>query len=974
MPLKLVLGPANSAKAGEVLSAFSAVAPRGAVLVVPTASDALHYRHELAGQGTVLGAVMTFSGLASEIARRAQYSARRLSPRQRDELLRAALAATPLQALAQSARAPGFRRAAAELIAELERELITPQRWQAALRSWAAEDPRRALYAEEVGRIYRAYARECERRGWVDSELFAWRALDALRARPDRWGRDAVFFYGFDDLTKLERDAVETLARIVGAEVTVSLTFEPGRAALQARAEVAAELAPLADEVAELPARDEHYVPAARTALHHLERQLFAPDPEAIDPGDAVILLEAGGERAEAELVAGEILRLLRAGMPAEEIAVVYRAVGPVAGLIARVFSQYGIPVAAEYEIPFAHTPLGRGLCGAARCAFSSAATAADLLAYLRVTGMLERPETADALDAELRRAGASSAAAARRRLGWNLGEIDALGAATDPGAELCRLARWLFALPHRRTAPILAAEAALDARALAALEHDVGELVQLGRHPGATELLELLAELMVPAVAAESGGDRSGGEVRLAEPLQIRARRYRAVFICGLQEGEFPRPAHPEPFLSDERRHELAVCSGLRLRRHEDVLDRERYLFYATVSRATERVTLSYRSSDEEGNLALASPFVADVVEILDPGWAGRRRRRLLGDVVWPAADAPTARERARARAALSAPADGDEPEPDRRLGTVARGRLRHTEILSAGALETYADCPVKWLIERELRPGALEPEPEPIVRGNLMHAVLERLLAELHGPLTAASLSRAEEILGGLLQELASGPGSALGAGQPEVVRTGALRAIEADLRRYLRHDAGHGGEWQPFGLELRFGFGEAEDGSPSLPALALGDGSERVLVRGMIDRVDADAAGRAVVRDYKSGAGRANWPAARWSSDRRLQVALYLVVVSELTELEPVGGFYQPLRGEDLRGRGMFVTGTGAGTGAVERDGRSPEEFAAALDDAVERAIAVAAELRSGRLAPCPQTCSRDGCAYPGICRSQ
>jgi hypothetical protein len=86
--------------------------------------------------------------------------------------------------------------------------------------------------------------------------------------------------------------------------------------------------------------------------------------------------------------------------------------------------------------------------------------------------------------------------------------------------------------------------------------------------------------------------------------------------------------------------------------------------------------------------------------------------------------------------------------------------------------------------------------------------------------------------------------------------------------------------------------------------------------------------------------------------------------------------VGGFYQPLRGNDLRGRGMFLAGAGdgAGAGAVERDGRSPEEFEAELDDAVQRAIAVAAELRSGRLEPCPQTCSRNGCAYPGICRSQ
>ncbi len=47
----------------------------------------------------------------------------------------------------------------------------------------------------------------------------------------------------------------------------------------------------------------------------------------------------------------------------------------------------------------------------------------------------------------------------------------------------------------------------------------------------------------------------------------------------------------------------------------------------------------------------------------------------------------------------------------------------MRHTEILSAGALESYADCPVKWLVERELRPEPLEPEAEPLARGSLMH-----------------------------------------------------------------------------------------------------------------------------------------------------------------------------------------------------------------------------------------------------------
>jgi hypothetical protein len=64
---------------------------------------------------------------------------------------------------------------------------------------------------------------------------------------------------------------------------------------------------------------------------------------------------------------------------------------------------------------------------------------------------------------------------------------------------------------------------------------------------------------------------------------------------------------------------------------------------------------------------------------------------------------------------------------------------------------------------------------------------------------------------------------------------------------------------------------------------------------------------------------------------------------------------------------------VDGAPAGRCLVGTDGRDREAFDAELEAASERAIALAARLRSGELKPCPETCSRDGCRYPGICRS-
>jgi hypothetical protein len=208
---------------------------------------------------------------------------------------------------------------------------------------------------------------------------------------------------------------------------------------------------------------------------------------------------------------------------------------------------------------------------------------------------------------------------------------------------------------------------------------------------------------------------------------------------------------------------------------------------------------------------------------------------------------------------------------------------------------------------------------------------------------------------------------------------VREGAVRAIAADLRRYLDFEASGNSGWGQAGLELRFGFEgpNSPEQDPaavtSLPPLILGEGSTQLRVRGVIDRIDTDGHGNAMVRDYKSGRPSAKQRGDRWSEDRRLQVALYMLVVRELLGMRPVAGLYQPLSGSEIKPRGVFMSTAQIGVPTVATDARAPEEIDAVLDDAVERALALAERLREGDLTPCPETCSRDGCAYPGICRA-
>ncbi|HLH14112.1 MAG TPA: hypothetical protein VKV16_04935, partial [Solirubrobacteraceae bacterium] len=437
MPLTLILGPANAGKAAAVLRECALASRREAVLVLPSTADVRHYERELSAGGVTLTATVTFSGLLEEIARRAGYRRPRLTPRQRGMLVRRAIARARLQTLAQAASGPGFQAAAGRLLAELAQARVEPQRFASALASWAGGAGERSAYARELSAIHRRYREELERSGRVDDEMFAWGALDALRERPYSWGDTPVYVYGFDDLTPIQLDALETLARRVGAGVTVSLTYEPGRAALAAGATVAEELRAIADQVRELPASDEHYAPHARRCLHHLERWLFEPDGWVREPGEAVGLMEASGELAEGELVAAAVLDALAAGARAEEVVVVCRSLERSGELLELALERLGIRALSSRRVALTRTALGRALLALVRYALGPASERRleDLIAFLRHPGVAGAPANVDELERRVRRQGARAEVALRGaapELRAALGWVDELRLADD--------------------------------------------------------------------------------------------------------------------------------------------------------------------------------------------------------------------------------------------------------------------------------------------------------------------------------------------------------------------------------------------------------------------------------------------------------------------------------------------------------------------------------------------------------------
>ncbi|HTU77551.1 MAG TPA: PD-(D/E)XK nuclease family protein [Solirubrobacteraceae bacterium] len=1024
MPITLITGPANAGKARALLDAVRRHLAHGEdpLLVVPTRADVEHYLHELSADGSAIGVrVERFAGLIGELVRRAGTG---------EEVLGAVARERVLMAVSARAHAPtsaGFVRALGELFAELRVRRAGPARFAHALSSDALE-----AHLSDLGRMYEDYCRTLERLGRVDEEQRAVGALDALRERPALWGATPVLFYGFDDLTPLQLDVLETLGRLVAAPVTVSLAYEPGRIAFAGRAAGFQALAPLAREHVQLNARAEHYAPGSRPALGHLERFLFEPDSERVDPGTTVALLEGGGERAELELVAAQIGGMLGEGVAAESIAVLVRSGGTDLDMLEEVLSAAQIPFALRRRRAFASTATGRALLGLLRCVPTQHGAPAgeleDLLAWLRAPGTLgggsgsadaaapgAHASPPDRLELWARRAGVAGAQGGRalwEQRYWPLERIDRLAEAQARGpAALCEHAarelQRIFSAPRRGAACVLAPDEHGEAGAVAVGRRALAELRELARArpelapASAEELAQALARLELVGGARERAGGAQHAHgpadaVAVLDPLELRARRVRALFVCGLQEGVFPARARRQPLLDDAQRRRLAQASGLRLGAPADQsqsqLEAERYLLYAAVSRPHERLFLSWHVADDEGEATPRSLFVDDVCDLFAPELFRARARRPLGAIA-QTATAATARQsgvsgspaaagpqRAHAPASRGAP-DGVRAVRDERV--LARLRER---AFSPSSLERWIGCPMGWFVERVLRPDSFEPDPEPLARGGLAHAALkdtlERVRAETGSArITAASLSCARAALARALAE--GEPDHPLSA-TPER-RVAVRRRLQVDLERYLEHAAAAASPLEPSALELGFGF---EQGDPSaaraggpdeprdaagarseLAALELGDG---VRLRGRIDRVDVGASGEAIVYDYKGARAPAG---ARWLVEGSLQVALYMRVVEQLLGLRVVGGFYQPLTGEDLRARGVLDADGGVALECVAPDVLEHGEVRELLERAVGLARQAAGAARRGELRARPQTCAfRGGCMYPSICRCE
>lgn len=705
-------------------------------------------------------------------------------------------------------------------------------------------------------------------------------------------------------------------------------------------------------------------------------------------PPEAVTVLELPDRRCEVDAAVAEIERLRREARPPmryRDIAIIVRDLGPYHDLLSAALRAHDIPCFIDRRQPTTQHPLielVRGLLAVAGddCQLTS-------VRLLLKTGLLPiGPEEADLLENYLLACGITGRSAWDQP--WKFtryfqrhsesSELTPQQAALLERINNIRqrwldaLGKWLNSAVGNRTASgrewaealfacleHLGAGARLHEWAAAAEDQGRPDEAEANRQVWA-DFLGLLDEF-VRALGDESMNIREFQETieaGLAEfnlglaPATLdqvligaieRSRHppVRAALLLGFDDAHYPMRRGEDPLLGDDERESLAAADAeIGPPRRQQLLD-ERMLAYIALTRASERILITYPKAEADGKPVGASPYLRDVLAALpglepvalpDPragrsdlwltrcGEVGARLAREFRYRCGAAGEDADPAGRARWNALYEAVRDQNDWHPtigrslaglkyrntaELRDGLVAR-QIGKRFAASVSRLELFAACPFAHYLEYFLRlEERIEADMRDVDLGTLCHAILERFIDGL-----AKSNRRLADLED---DEIGEGVESAASEVVPRMAgdlllseaRNSFLLSRSRDhLRRVLRwqRDSAKVGDYRPFRVEYPFGYAEVDGGQLRMKTPK----GREVILRGRIDRVDiAELADEVlgVVIDYKHSTDR-RLDLCKAYHGLSLQLAGYLLALKQAGRtpagrpIRPVAAFYLPL----------------------------------------------------------------------------
>jgi superfamily I DNA/RNA helicase/RecB family exonuclease len=344
-------------------------------------------------------------------------------------------------------------------------------------------------------------------------------------------------------------------------------------------------------------------------------------------------------------------------------------------------------------------------------------------------------------------------------------------------------------------------------------------------------------------------------------------------VVIAGLQDGLWPNTVPRGGVLNTQQLVDLLDGVADTASRRAPVLADERRLLVSALGRSRRKLLVTAVDSDSD-ETAVPSPFVDELMQLagtetVEPTVAPRVLApaalvgRLRAVVCAPAGAVEDGRRHCAATQVSRLAAAGvPGADPAGWYGSlpVSSDQPLHSSdglhvTLSPSTLQTIADCPLRWLLERH---GGTDVRDMRSVLGSVLHALVATGMPEAH------LIEQIEKIWDAL-------PFDSQWYSRNELARHRAMLSAFCQWRVQTRH------ELTEVATEVDV------DGVLASPDPDLPD----VRVRGRVDRLERDGAGRLVIVDIKTGKS----PATKADAQRHAQLAMYQLAVS--AGLLPAGG---------------------------------------------------------------------------------
>lgn len=468
-------------------------------------------------------------------------------------------------------------------------------------------------------------------------------------------------------------------------------------------------------------------------------------------------------------------------------------------------------------------------------------------------------------------------------------------------------------------------------------------------RLPGAgiEGFVEYLTHLEIPNDRAAAS--RQTDAVELLSAHAAAGREWEVVAVAGVQEGIWPDPRPHGTLLHTEELVDLAAgIVGERVSRAAPILAAERKLLLVACSRARRSLLVTAVETATGDRDLVPSRFLAELLghdddgapgalPIAEPGRALMMHAlvaELRGVVCNPEADAERRRRAAHQLARLAvAGVPGTRPEEWYGTAELSSEQPLWTDddgpvALSPSTVELLQTCPLRWALERN---GGSDGSNPHAVKGNLVHTLVQALAGKVPPAQVRAALDHAWQ---------AVDPGTGWYSRQER-------RRVEAMLDSFMAWVDNTRGELTQAGIEV-----------PVDCVLPARDDTERpVRIRGRVDRVERDAAGRFVIVDVKTGTTQLTQQAAL----EHAQLATYQVAAAH-GALEPEPEGTQPERLREPGGARLVYVANATAKGVAKQVKQPP------LDEAGVRkwrdAIHAAAAATQG---PSFLAMRNDGCRH-------